>query len=130
PLDPAFGAEFARVNLDASLKQRQHDLKPDGSPRRKDRKPSFTDKIKMSGIPKSMRLPLRERALIEHGLKWWPTKRYEAAFDNKGTSPSWRLEVTSVTRAEGSFPTDGVPFCLVLTIEDPSGTKPIYQSFR
>jgi hypothetical protein len=130
PLDPAFGAEFARVNLDASLKQRQPDLKNDGSPRRKDRQPSFADQITMIGLPKSARLPLRERALIDYGLKWWPSKRYEAKFDRRGTSPSWRLEVTSVTRAEASFPTDGVPFCVVLTIEDPSGSKPIFQTFR
>jgi hypothetical protein len=123
PLDPAFGAEFARVNLDASLKQRQPRL-------RKDRTPSFTDQIKMVGLPTALRLPLRERALIDHGLKWWPTKRYEASFDHHGTSPSWRLEVTSVTRAEATFPTDGVPFCVVMTIEDPSGAKPIFQTFR
>jgi subtilisin family serine protease len=130
PLDPAFGAEFARVNLDASLKQRQPDLKDDGSPRRRDGQPSFADQISMIGLPKSVRLPLRERALIDHGLKWWPSKRYEAKFDQRGISPSWRLEVTSVTRAEASFPTDGVPFCVVLTIEDPSGSKPIFQTFR
>lgn len=130
PLDPAFGAEFARVNLDASLKQRQPDLKKDGSPRRKDGKPSFADQVKMIGLPKSIRLPLRERALIDYGLKWWPTKRYEASFERHGTSPSWRLEVTSVTRAEASFPTDGVPFSVVLTIEDPARSKPIFQTFR
>jgi hypothetical protein len=38
--------------------------------------------------------------------------------------------VTSVTRAETTFPTDGVPFSLVATIEDPSGQKPIFQTFR
>jgi hypothetical protein len=129
PLDPAFGAEFARVNLDASLKQRQPDLKPDGSPRRKDRQPSFADQISMVGLPRT-RLPLRERALIDHGLKWWPTKRYEAAFREHGTSSSWRLEVTSVTRAEASFPTDGVPFSVALTISDPDGSRPIFQTFR
>jgi hypothetical protein len=129
PLDPAFGAEFARVNLDASLKQRQPDLKPDGSPRRKDRQPSFADQISMVGLPRT-RLPLRERALIDHGLKWWPTKRYEAAFSGHGTSSSWRLEVTSVTRAEASFPTDGVPFSVALTISDPDGSRPIFQTFR
>jgi hypothetical protein len=130
PLDPAFGAEFTRVNLDASLKQRQPDLKKDGKPRRKDGKASFADQISLIGLPKSARLPLRERALIDHGLKWWPSKRYEAKFDQRGVHSSWRLEVTSVTRAEASFPTDGVPFCVVLTIEDPSGIKPIFQTFR
>lgn len=123
PLDPAFGAEFARVNLDASLKQRQPRLRKDG-------KPSFSDQTSMVGMPKTARLPLPERALIDHGLKWWPTKKYEANLNNNGSSASWRLEVTSVTRAETAFPTDGVPFSLVVTIEDASGQKPIFQTFR
>lgn len=123
PLDPAFGAEFARVNLDAYLRQRQPIPRKDG-------KPSFLDQSKMLGMPKTARLPLPERALIDHGLKWWPTKKYDANLVDCGTSTEWRLEVTSVTRAETTFPTDGVPFSLVLTIEDPSGQKPIFQTFR
>ena len=123
PLDPAFGAEFARVNLDASLRQRQ------AAPR-KDGKPSYVDQTAMLGLPKTARLPLPERALIDHGLKWWPSKKYEANLTDCGSSADWRLEVTSMTRAETAFPTDGVPFSLVLTIEDPSGQKPIFQTFR
>jgi hypothetical protein len=123
PLDPAFGAEFARVNLDASLKQQQPVPRKDGQP-------SFNDQTFMVGVPTGARLPLRERALIEHGLKWWPVKKYAAKLDNNGSSASWRLEVASLTRAEASFPTDGVPFSLVLTIEDPDGQKPVFQSFR
>jgi hypothetical protein len=123
PLDPAFGAEFARVNLDASLKQRQ--IKP-----RKDGKPSFVDQITMLGLPLTTNLPLPERALIDHGLRWWPTKKYQANLINKGTSADWRLEVASLTRAEAVFPTDGIPFSLILTIEDPSGQKPLFQTFR
>jgi hypothetical protein len=123
PLDPAFGAEFARVNLDASLRQRQPAPRKDG-------KPSYADQTAMLGMPKTARLPLPERALIDHGLKWWPSKKYEATLAACGSSTDWRLEVTSVTRAETTFPTDGVPFSLVLTIEDPSGQKPIFQTFR
>jgi hypothetical protein len=123
PLDPAFGAEFARVNLDASLRQRQPIPRKDG-------KPSYADQTTMLGLPSTARLPLPERALIDHGLKWWPSKKYEANLTNCGSSTDWRLEVTSVTRAETTFPTDGVPFSLVLSIEDPSGQKPIFQTFR
>jgi hypothetical protein len=123
PLDPAFGAEFARVNLDAYLRQRQPLPRKDG-------KPSYVDQTTMLGMPKMARLPLPERALIDHGLKWWPSKKYQANLSDGGTSTDWRLEVTSVTRAETTFPTDGVPFSLVLTIEDPSGQKPIFQTFR
>jgi hypothetical protein len=123
PLDPAFGAEFARVNLDASLKQRQ-------SKARKDGQPSFADQTAMLGLPRTGGLPLAERALIDHGLKWWPAKKYQANLVDKGESADWRLEVASLTRAEATFPTDGVPFSIILTIEDPSGRRPIFQSFR
>jgi len=75
-------------------------------------------------------LPLPERALIDHGLKWWPSKKYQVRLVDKGRSADWRLEVASLTRAEATFPTDGVPFSLILAIEDPSGRKPIFQTFR
>ena len=123
PLDPAFGAEFARVNLDAALKQQQPIPRKDGHP-------SFSDQTTMLGLPQTSGLPVRERALIDHGLKWWPTKKYVANLDGKGTSANWRLEISSLTRAEATFPAEGVPFALILTLEDESGTKPIFQTFR
>jgi Subtilase family len=122
PLDPAFGAEFARVNLDAALKQRQPVPRKDG-------KPSFTDQVTMFGLPRGKR-PLREKALIDHGLKWWPTKKYEANLTAKGVSAEWRLEVSSLTRAESYYPAEGVPFTLILSIEDAEGQRPIFQTFR
>lgn len=123
PLDPAFGAEFTRVNLDAALKQQQPTPRKDGAA-------SFSDRTTMFGLPKTSGLPERERALIDHGLKWWPTKKYGGNFTNHGSSANWRLEINSLTRAEAMFPSEGVPFALILTIEDPSGQRPIYQSFR
>ncbi len=74
----------------------------------------------MLGLPKTSGLPVRERALIDHGLKWWPTKKYTANLTNNGTSASWRLEINSLTRAEANYPAEGVPFALILTIEDAS----------
>lgn len=123
PLDPAFGAEFARVNLDAALKQQQPGPRKDGSP-------SFSDQTTMLGMPKTSGLPVRERALIDHGLKWWPTKKYTANLTDNGTSANWRLEINSLTRAEATYPAEGVPFALILTIEDASGQRPIFQTFR
>jgi hypothetical protein len=76
-------------------------------------------------------LTIPERSLIEHGLKWWPTKRYEADFaEGVGNSTEWRLEVESVVRAEATFPAEGVPFSLIVTIEDDQGSAPIFQSLR
>jgi len=121
-LDPAFGTEFVRINLDAMLRQRQ-------PVDRKDRKPSWRDQIRQVFLPRLTGVTPPERALIEHGLKWWPTKRYEDDFgDGVGESTEWRLEVESVVRAE--FPAEGVPFSLILTIEDPDQSHPIFQEIR
>ena len=67
PIDPAFGTEFVRVNLDALLQQRQ-------PIDRKDRTPSWRNQIKQVFLPKTNGITPPERALIDHGLKWWPTK--------------------------------------------------------
>ena len=124
PLDPAFGTEFVRVNLDAMLRQRQ-------PVDRKDGKPSWRDQIRQVFLPRSSGVTPPERALIEHGLKWWPTKRYEDDFGGGvGESTEWRLDVESVVRAEAEFPAEGVPFSLILTIEDPDRTHPIFQEIR
>jgi hypothetical protein len=86
PLDPAFGAEFVRVNLEASLKQRQIEPARDGSVR-------YTNQIAARYLPKSAQLAVPEKALIDHGLKWWPAKQYESNFVENGSSPLWRLTV-------------------------------------
>ncbi len=123
PLDPAFGAEFVRVNLEASLKQRQTELASDGSIR-------FTNQIAARYLPKSTNLAISEKALIDHGLKWWPSKQYESTFLENGSSSEWRLEVTSLVRAEAQFPVEGVPFAVILTLEDPEGNQPVFQEMR
>ena len=123
PLDPAFGAEFVRVNLEASLRQRQPKINKDG-------RQSYTDQITARYLPKTSGLGVPEKALIHHGLKWWPSKQYESNFNAKGEFSDWRLEVTSLVRAEASFPVEGVPFAVLLTIEDPDGKKPIFQEMR
>jgi hypothetical protein len=124
PVDQAFGTEFVRVNLSAHLRQRQTSDRADGSP-------SFHDQIAQAFLPRTGKLTIPERSLIEHGLKWWPTKRYEADFTGGvGNSTEWRLEVESVVRAEATFPAEGVPFSLIVTIEDDQGSAPIFQSLR
>ncbi|MHC2627259.1 hypothetical protein ACVIW2_009346 [Bradyrhizobium huanghuaihaiense] len=123
PLDPAFGAEFVRVNLEASLKQRQAEPASDGSVR-------FTNQIAARYLPKSTNLAIPEKALIDHGLKWWPAKQYESALVENGSSSQWRLEVTSLVRAEAQFPVEGVPFAVVFTLEDPDGNRPVFREMR
>jgi hypothetical protein len=122
PLDPAFGAEFVRVNLEASLNQRQSVLSKSGKVR-------FLDQIDAKYLPKAVKMA-PEKALIDHGLKWWPAKQYESNFYDRGESSEWTLEVTSLVRAEAEFPAAGVPFAVLLTLEDMDGKKPIFQQFR
>ncbi|WP_164988244.1 S8 family peptidase [Bradyrhizobium betae] len=124
PVDPAFGTEFVRVNLDALLQQRQ-------PVDRKDGKPSWRNQIKQVFLPKTNGITPPERALIDHGLKWWPTKRYEDDFgDGVGHSTEWRLEVESNVRAEAQFPAEGVPFSIILSIEDSDQQAPVFQELR
>ncbi|WP_426261792.1 S8 family peptidase [Sphingomonas sp. DC1100-1] len=124
PIDQAFGTEFVRVNLDAKLRQRQPTDRQDGEP-------SWNDQIEQGFLPRSAGMTPPERALIAHGLKWWPTKRYQKNFgDGIGSSTEWQLQVESIVRAEAEFPPEGVPFSLILTIEDPDRTRPIFQELR
>jgi len=123
PLDPAFGAEFVRVNLEVSLKQRQAVPAKDGSVR-------FLNQISPRYLPKSAGLAVPERALIDHGLKWWPAKQYESTFVDSGVSSQWQLDVTSLVRAEAQFPAEGVPFAVLFTLEDPAGRRPVFREMR
>lgn len=124
PIDQAFGTEFVRVNLSAHLRQRQPSDRSDGMP-------SFHDQISQAFLPRTGRLTIPEKSLIDHGLKWWPSKRYAADFSRGvGESSEWRLEVESVVRAEATFPAEGIPFSLILTIEDEAGSAPVFQSLR
>ncbi|MGN3967638.1 S8 family peptidase, partial [Burkholderia gladioli] len=89
------------------------------------------DEISQVFLPKSAGLTPSESALIKHGLKWWPTKRYAEDFkDGVGNSTEWRLQVESIVRAEAQFPAEGIPFSLILTIEDPDRSQPVFQELR
>jgi hypothetical protein len=122
PIDPAFGAEFARVNLDAHLQQRQPAIRQDGSP-------SWRSEVAQGFLPNTGNLAVQERLLVQHGLKWWPTKRYQRTLPSNGlgTSSQWRLQIDSLVRAEANFPTEGVPFSVLLTIEDEDGRRPVFR---
>lgn len=123
PLDPAFGAEFVRVNLEASLRQRQVKKNNDGQF-------GYTNQVDARYLPNSAGLGIPEKALIAHGLKWWPSKQYSRNLNKRGETSEWRLEVNSLVRAEAEFPVAGVPFAVLLTIRDPNGTKPVFAEMR
>ncbi|MEM1272727.1 MAG: hypothetical protein AAGF88_02860 [Pseudomonadota bacterium] len=105
------------------MRQRQPLTKKDGSY-------SFTNQIASRYLPKTAGLGVPEKALIDHGLKWWPSKQYQSAFTDKGEFSNWRLEVSSLVRAEATFPVEGVPFAVLLTIEDPEKKKPVFSEIR
>ncbi|WP_028880445.1 S8 family peptidase [Terasakiella pusilla] len=125
PLDKQFGAEFVRINVDSRLRQRTGGTLKDGSP-------SYATRSQQVFLPKTSGQPAYEKDLIKHGLKWWPVKRYDynTPEDGAGESSEWLIEVESTLRAEADFPTGGLSFSLVLTLEDADKTKPIFQEMR
>lgn len=125
PLDPRFGTEVVRVNLDAKLRQRVGGATKKG-------KPKYESRVSQCFLPKTSGRPAFETELINHGLKWWPVKRYEKIFPDAGigASSDWLIQVDSIVRAEAIFPTAGVPFSLIVTMADPDGQRPIFQEVR
>jgi hypothetical protein len=118
PLDPRFGAEFVRVNINASLQQEQEDHKWKG------RLDSIYLPSKRDGHP-------IEAELIEHDLKWSPVKVLAKTFPiGVGSSSNWRLFVEYLTRAGEAMPAAGVPFTAIMTISDPKGDAPVFNDMR
>ncbi|HMN42935.1 MAG TPA: S8 family peptidase [Povalibacter sp.] len=116
PVDRSFDAEFVRVNLDAHLRQESFD--------------SNTGDIAWTGRLRSETDKTYEKKLIEHGQKWSPVKQYEKKFQGIGASSQWRLVIEGLTRTGFNFPTNGVPFSVLLTIEDPKKTEHVFQELR
>ena len=118
PLDPRFGSEFVRVNVEAALQQEQSDGRWKGR----------LDALYLPGRAES---PVVEAELIEHGLKWSPVKVYAKTMPRGvGESSNWRLSVNYLTRAGEEMPDDGVTFTAILTISDPEGTQPVFSDLR
>lgn len=115
PLEPSYGAEFVRVNLDAYLRQEQ----------------GGTYANRTAHLTPDSGQAMNEQQLIDHGLKWWPIKTYEAHFPRgKGTSSNWQISLKSLLRAGEVFPPVGVPFALIVTISDDKQAAPVFQQMR
>ncbi len=118
PLDPRFGAEFVRVNVNAALQQEQ-----DGG--------RWKGRLDPLYLPSKRESPAVEAELIEHDLKWSPVKVYEKTFpQGVGPSSNWRLFIDYLTRAGEVMPDGGVPFTAIITISDPDGEKPVFNDMR
>jgi hypothetical protein len=118
PLDPRYGSEFVRINLEAALQQEQ----PDGR---------WEGRLDPLYLPGRSEIPVIEAELIEHGLKWSPVKVFAKTMPRGvGASSNWRLSVKYLTRAGEEMPDDGVPFTAILTISDPEGAQPVFNDLR
>jgi hypothetical protein len=118
PLEPSFGSELVRVNLDAHLRQ-------------DDGKGKYAGRVKQVFLPTPASDAKTEAEQIEHGLKWWPIKVYAKSTPHgAGKSSNWRLVVDSLKRAGETYPLDGVPFTVVLTISDPGDAGPVFNELR
>jgi hypothetical protein len=122
PLDPRFGSEFVRVNVDATLQQ--EDLDKMG-------KLHWKKRIDPVYLPGKAEAPVVEAEQIEHGLKWSPVKAFaRTMMQGVGKSSNWRLFIDYVTRANQDMPANGVPFTALLTISDPKGELPVFNEMR
>lgn len=116
PTQRQFGAEYVRINLEAHLRQ-EHIDKTTGEI-------SWKGRLKSEG-------KVYERHLIQHGHKWWPIKRFEQAIPRgQGNSSQWRLVVDSLCRTDVEFPDEGVPFAVILSLDDPTGQAPVFNELR
>jgi Subtilase family len=119
PIDAKYGAESVRVNLDARLQQDIGDGHWEGAAHE-----TFLEPTSPNARP-------FEKHLIEHGLKWSPLKTYKTKrMTGRGKSSTWRLVVEYITRSLTAFPAAGVPFTVILTIEDFKHEHPIFSEVR
>ena len=122
PLDPRFGSEFVRVNVDAKLQQEDFD---------KDGEIHWKSRIDPVYLPGKAEAPVVEAEQIEHGLKWSPVKAFAKTMpQGVGKSSNWRLFIDYVTRANQEMPENGVPFTVLLTLSDPKGELPVFNEMR
>jgi hypothetical protein len=123
PIDPDHRDEAIRVQLEAHL--HQESLDEDSGEVTWDSRLNHDAGDVPQGTGKT------ESYLVKTGLKWSPVKRYHVAMPKgRGNSSNWKLSLESLVRAAATFPTDGVTFCLVLTISDPSGTAQVREEMR
>ncbi|EPR8183067.1 S8 family serine peptidase [Enterobacter hormaechei] len=110
-IDRQYGQEYIRVNIDASLQQEQI----------KNSESKFSKVVNSIWDNRLGSEINYEKSLIDHGFKWWPSKVYERYSKNGfGNSSNWRLRVTSQVRDGVAYPLEGIPFSVIITIEDPT----------
>lgn len=118
PLDPRFGSEFVRVNINATLQQEKKDGK-------------WGRQLDPLHLPTKGDAHAIEAERIEHGLKWSPVKVHAKTFKRGvGASSNWRLFIDYLTRAGEVMPAEGIPFTVIVTISDPKDEQPVFNDMR
>jgi serine protease AprX len=113
PLDAAYGSEYCRINVDASLGT--YEKGPDGKRHHHRQIPPEPKDISK----------LYERQLIEHGFKWSPVKVYRRSM--KGVSGKlWRLKIDLLNRSGFSTATPQGA-AVIITMSDPQQKANVYD---
>lgn len=117
PVNPAFGAELVRVNVEAVLQQEHGE--------------SFKSRLKAAYLPHAVETGSLEADLIQHSLKWSHAKVFQGRWPRGiGKSSNWRLAISYLTRDGEVLPPSGVPFTAILTIADLERVKPVFNEVR
>jgi hypothetical protein len=116
PIDRDFGAEYVLTNVDTWLRQENIDKN--------------TGESKFGNVLKTEQDKSIEKERITHGAKWWPVKQAETTLQRKGNSSQFQLVLESLCRSGYAIAEEGVPFCTILTISDPTGKAQIFDEMR
>lgn len=121
PFDYRYGAEFARVNIEAYLRQEHVGKESSG----------YVGRLEPFYAPEKGDNQQKEKNLIEHSLKWASTKVFAKEWKRGiGNTSNWALEVEYLARDGEIVPAEGIPFTVMLTISDPEGNKPVFKEMH
>ncbi len=107
PLDPVFGAEYCRTNVDVALGVYEPHKKENGK---------FVFKGQIPLEPKDY-AELYEAHLIQHGFKWSPVKVYRRRMADVQAGKQWGLRVEAFDRSDVSI-AEPQNATLLVTIRD------------
>ena len=114
PLDPSYGAEYCRTNVDISLGT--YDFGVDGKRHHECQVPA---------MPRDFN-KLYEHHVIEHGFKWSPVKVYHRRMPQGVAGQRWRLCAT-VRHRKDFQATHHQEITLLVTIADLDRRVPVYS---
>jgi serine protease AprX len=115
PLDRAFGIEYCRTNVTASL----------GTMERDDKTNKDVYHRQIHPFPKALTEGYEED-LLKGGFKWSPLKLYYRRFQRGPVGGTWRLTLEVLNRSEFTL-NEWQDIILLITIRDPGGKAEVYN---